>query len=58
MSFSQSIFRVTSAGDIKQKTKYHPSCDMRETQISGFLKKLQILNGYMQRISFLNLVSN
>jgi hypothetical protein len=31
---------------------------LRETQLSSFLKILQILNGYLNRIVFLNLVSN
>jgi hypothetical protein len=31
---------------------------LRETQISNFLKILQILDGYMQRIPIFHLVSN
>ena len=45
--FFQSKFRISESGDI-----------LRGTQISNFLKILQILNGYLNRIAFLNLVSN
>jgi hypothetical protein len=35
-----------------------PGDILRETQLSGFRKLLQILYGYLKPIAFLNLVSN